>query len=136
MNASVHPFTVSNNNNVLFKVDTGADVFILCKPTYVNTFQDAKLIGFVKSAIVITAYRGTDIEVLGSATAKMPTSGSFLLLRTNRLSITLPGADNQVGKEDPQGERRWNPKNLHWGVVFVSDRDLIECSTFGSTISH
>ena len=26
------------------------------------------------------------------------TSGSFLLLRTNRLSITLPGADNQVGK--------------------------------------
>ena len=27
------------------------------------------------------------------------TSGSFLLLRTNRLSITLPGADNQVGKE-------------------------------------
>ena len=29
------------------------------------------------------------------------TSGSFLLLRTNRLSILLPGADNQVGKEDP-----------------------------------
>ena len=66
------------------------------------------------------------------------TSGSFLLLRTNRLSITLPGVDNQVGKEDPQGERRWNPNNLSCGVVFVAveSKDLIECSTFGSTISH
>ena len=66
------------------------------------------------------------------------TSGSFLLLRTNRLSITLPGADNQVGKEDPQGERRWNPKNISWVVVFVAveSKYLIECGTFGSTISH
>ena len=66
------------------------------------------------------------------------TSGSFLLLRTNRLSIALSVADNQVCKEDPQGERRWNPKNLSWGVVFVAveSKDLIECSTFGSTISH
>ena len=66
------------------------------------------------------------------------TSGSFLLFRTNRLSITLPGADNQVGKEDPQGERRCNPKNLSWGVVFVAveSKDLIEGSTFGSTMSH
>ena len=65
-------------------------------------------------------------------------SGSFLLLRTNRLRITLLGADNQVGKVDPQGERHWNPKNLSWGVVFVAveSKDLIECSTFGSTISH
>ena len=43
---------------------------ILCKPTYVNTFQDAKLIGLDKSAIVLTAYGGTDIEVLGSVTTK------------------------------------------------------------------
>ena len=50
------------------------------------------------------------------------TRGSFLLLRTNRLSITSPGADNQVGKEDPQGT--------------VESKDLIECSIFGSTISH
>ena len=28
--------------------------------------------------------------------------------------------DNQVGKEDPQGERRWNPNNISWGVVFVA----------------
>ena len=41
--------------------------------------------------------------------------------------------DNQVGKEDPQGERRWNPKNRSWGVMFVAveSKDLIECSTFG-----
>ena len=60
------------------------------------------------------------------------TSGSFLLLRTNRLCITLPGADNQVCKEDPQGERHWNPNNLSWGVVFVVvvSKDPIECSTF------
>ena len=66
------------------------------------------------------------------------TSGSFLLLRTNRLSITLPWADNQVDKEDQQGERRWNPKNLSWGVVFVAveSKYMIECSTFGSAISH
>ena len=30
------------------------------------------------------------------------TRGALLLLRTNRLHITSPGADNQVGKEDPQ----------------------------------
>ena len=40
------------------------------------------------------------------------TRGSFLLLRRNRFSITLPGTDNQVCKEDSQGVRRWNPKNL------------------------
>ena len=53
------------------------------------------------------------------------TSGSFLLLRTNRLSITLPGADNQVGKGD--NKRRWNPNNMSWGVVFVAvkSKDLI-----------
>ena len=32
---------------------------------YVNTFQDAKRIGLDKSAIVLTDYGGTDIEVLG-----------------------------------------------------------------------
>ena len=71
MNATVQPFTVNNSSNVLFKVDTGADVSILCKPTNMNTFQDAKLIGLDKSAIVLTAYGGTDIEVLGSVTAKI-----------------------------------------------------------------
>ena len=49
-NATVQPFTVNNRNNVLFKVDTGDDVSIHCKPTYVNTFQDAKPIGLDKLA--------------------------------------------------------------------------------------
>ena len=40
-----------------------------------NTFQDAKLIGLDKSAIVITGYGGTDIEVLGSVTAKISVCG-------------------------------------------------------------
>ena len=44
VNANVQPFTVNNRSNVLFKVDTGIGVSIFCKPTYVNTFQDAKLI--------------------------------------------------------------------------------------------
>ena len=48
VNITVQPFTVNNSSNVLFKVDTGADVPILCKPTYVITFQDAKLIGLDK----------------------------------------------------------------------------------------
>ena len=48
VNATVQPFTVNNSSNVLFKVDTGADVSILSKPTYLNTFQDAKLIGLDK----------------------------------------------------------------------------------------
>ena len=49
-----------------------------------------------------------------------------------------PGRENVGPDKDPQGERRWNPKNLSWGVVFVAveSKDLIECSTFGSTISH
>ena len=66
------------------------------------------------------------------------TSGSVLLLQTNRISITLPGVDNQVGKEDPQGEQRWIPKYLSWEVVFVAveRKDLIKCDTFGNTISH
>ena len=76
VNATVQPFTVNNSSNVLFKVDTGADVSILCKPTYVNTFQDAKLIGLDKSAIVLTAYGGTDIEVLSSVTAKVTVRGN------------------------------------------------------------
>ena len=65
-------------------------------------------------------------------------STSFLLFRTNRLSITLPGADNLVCKEDPQGERPWNPKNHSWGVVSVAveSKDLIECSTFVSMILY
>ena len=56
-------------------MDTGSDVSILCKPSYVNTFQDAKLIGLDKSAIVLTSYGGTDIEVLGSVTAKINVRG-------------------------------------------------------------
>ena len=76
VNATVQPFTVNNSSNVLFKVYTGADVYILCKPTYVNTFQDAKIIGLDKSAIVLTAYGGTDIEVLGSVTAKITVRGN------------------------------------------------------------
>ena len=76
VNDTVQPFTVNSSSNVLFKVDTGADVSILCKPTYVNTFQDAKLIGLDKSAIVLTAYGGTDIEVLGSVTAKITVRGN------------------------------------------------------------
>ena len=49
------------------------------------------------------------------------TSGSFLLLRTNCLSITLHGVDNHVCKEDFKGvgwKRRWNPNNISLGVVF------------------
>ena len=38
VNATVQPFAVHNSSNVLFKADTGADVYILCKPTYVNIF--------------------------------------------------------------------------------------------------
>ena len=30
-------------------------------------------------------------------------------------------ADNQIGKDGPQGERLWNPKNFSWGAVFVAD---------------
>ena len=70
VNATVQPFIVNNSSNVLFKVDTGADVSILCKPTYVNTFQDAKPVGLDKSAIILTVYGDTDIEVLVSVTAK------------------------------------------------------------------
>ena len=51
-------------------MDTGADVSILCKPTCVNTFLDVKFMGLDKSAMVLTAYGSTDIEVLGSVTAK------------------------------------------------------------------
>ena len=96
-----------------------------------NSFRDT--VDSLPSGYRMCAYAGFTLVNSTSST-----SGSFLLLRTNRLSITLPGADNQVGKEDPQGERRWNPKNLSWGVVFVAveSKDLIECSTFGSTISH
>ena len=46
-------------------------MYILCKPIYVNTCQDAKLIGLGKLAIDLTGYGGTDIEVLGSSTANI-----------------------------------------------------------------
>ena len=48
------------------------------------------------------------------------TNGSFLLFRTNRLRITLPEVDNQVGKEGPQGERPWNLKNISRGIVWIA----------------
>ena len=47
-------FRIGNgSSNVLFKVDTGADMYIHSKPTYVNSFQDAKLIGLDKSTKVL-----------------------------------------------------------------------------------
>ena len=91
VNATVQSFTVNNSSNVLVNVDTGADVSILCKPTYVNTFQDAMLIGLDKSAIVLTAYGGTDIEVLGSVTARITVRGntsSVKFIITDTLSPT------------------------------------------------
>ena len=75
VNATVQQFTVNNSSNVLFKEDIGADVPILCKPAYVNTFQADKCIGLDKSAMVQTAYGGTDINVLGSVTAKITIRG-------------------------------------------------------------
>ena len=63
----------------------------------------------------ICVYTGFTLVNLTSSTSR-----SFLLFRTNSRSITLPGGDNQVGKEDSQGDQRWNTKNLSWGVVFVA----------------
>ena len=77
---------------MLFKVDTGADVSILCKPTYVSAFQVAKLICLDKSAIALTAYGGTDIGVLGSVTANITVRGhtsSVKCIITDTLSSNI-----------------------------------------------
>ena len=92
VNDTVQPFTVNTRSNVLFMVDTKADLYIRCKPTYVHTFQDVKLIGLDKSAIVLTAYGGTDIEVLGSVTSKITVRGhtsSVKLFTTDTLSPNI-----------------------------------------------
>ena len=62
---------------------------------------EISLLDSLPSGYRMCAYAGF---ILVNSTSS--TSWLFSLLRTNRLSITLPGADNQVGKEDPQGERR------------------------------
>ena len=69
VNATAQSFTLNNSSSVLFNVDIGADVSILCKLTYKNTFQDSRLICLNKSAIVLIGYGGTNMEVLGSVTA-------------------------------------------------------------------
>ena len=92
VNATVQPFAVNNSSNVLYQGDTGADVPILCKPTHVNTFQDVRLIGLDKLAIVLTAYSGTDIMVLGSVTEKIIGSlpGEYTIqLKPNAQSVQL-----------------------------------------------
>ena len=67
---------------------------ILCKPAYVNTFQDEnkRKKSLDKSAIVLTAYGGTDIEVLGSVTAKITVRGhtsSVKFIITDTLSPNI-----------------------------------------------
>ena len=50
-------------------------------------------VDYLSSGYRMCAYAGFTLVNSTSST-----SGSFLLLRTNRLIITLPGEDNQVGK--------------------------------------
>ena len=66
------------------------------------------------------------------------TRSSYLPARTWRRSRTGSGTDSQLGNECPLGDRRWYAKSLSWGmtVVAVHSKDLIECSTSGSTYSH
>ena len=125
VNATVQPFTVNNTSNVLFKVDTGADVSIICKPTYVNTFQDAKLIGLDKSAIVLTAYGRTDIEVLGSVTAKITVRG-----HTSSVKFIITGtfSPNILSYDDND--------NFEQLFVSLNNPDLLKLAIFSNLFQN
>ena len=71
-----------------------------------KSFRDS--VDSLPSGYCMCAYAGFTLVNSTSST-----SGSFSLLRTHRLSITLPGAANQIGKNDPQRERRRNPRIFH-----------------------
>ena len=64
-----------------------------------KSFRDT--VDSLPSGYRMCAYAG--FTLVNSTLSK---SGSVLLFRTSRLSITLFGADNQVGKEDPQRKKR------------------------------
>ena len=132
VNATVQPFTVNNSSNVLFKVDTRADVSILCKPTYVNTFQDAKLIGLDKSAIVLTAYGGTDMEVLGSVTAKITVRGNTSSVKFIITDTLSPNILSYKYSMKLQLVHRINSLSVLDKTVIIDKYPHVFCDDFGS----
>ena len=97
MNYTIVPLFALYGCSVPLKVDTGADVSILSKPTYVKTFQNPYLSYLQTSSVALTAFGGANIVSLGSIYATVTVRGNT---STVKFIVTDTKSPNILSYED------------------------------------
>ena len=97
VNGTVVPLFAQYGCSVPLKVDTGVDVSILSKPTYVKTFQDPYLSYLQTSSVALTAFGGANIVSLGSISATVTVRGNT---STVKFIVTDTKSPNILSYED------------------------------------
>ena len=99
MNCTVVPLFAQYGCSIALKVDTGADVSILSKPTYVKTFQDPYLSYLQTSSAALTAFCGANMVSLGSISATVTVRGNTSTVKfivTDTKSPNIPSYEDSM----------------------------------------
>ena len=97
-----------------------------------NTFQDDKLIVLDKSAIVLTAYGGTDIEVLVLITAKITVRGKTSSLKFIITDTLSPNILSYKDSMKLQLVHRINSLSVLDKTVIIDKYPHVFCDDLGS----